>query len=187
MASLRRLPRSPFFFACFSLPDGKRVQRSTKETTRKKAQQKADEWERLSKDRAKARQAHKVIAGFIGLPTRRNYPTPRPKAFIAGWLIRKKPEIAKASYDSYEGRTRHFLIWLGSSAESPLAERKPAASSPTATTSQRACLPPPPTSPSKSSVSCLRMPGVTDLSQRIPPRTALSSKRMAALRGGLLR
>lgn len=122
MASLRRFPRSPFFFACFTLPDGKRVQQSTKETTRKKAQQKADEWESLSKERAKARQAHKVIAGIYRAAHKEELPDATPSAFIAGWLVRKKPEIAKASYDAYEGRTRHFLIWLGSSAQGPLAE-----------------------------------------------------------------
>lgn len=54
MASLRKKPNSPFWFACFTLPEGRRVQRSTKELKRKPAQTKADEWERLSKARATA-------------------------------------------------------------------------------------------------------------------------------------
>jgi hypothetical protein len=71
MASLRKFPRSPFWFACFTLPDGKRVQRSTKEKKRKDAQTKADSWEKLSKERAKARQSHKVIADIYRAAIRR--------------------------------------------------------------------------------------------------------------------
>ncbi len=66
MASLRKKDRSPFWFACITLPDGRRVQRSTKELLRKPAQAKADEWERLSTERAKARQSHRVIADIYG-------------------------------------------------------------------------------------------------------------------------
>jgi hypothetical protein len=57
MASLRKFPHSKFWYACFTLPDGKRAQRSTKEVKRKDAQSKADDWEKLSTERAKARQA----------------------------------------------------------------------------------------------------------------------------------
>ena len=62
MASLRKYPGSVFWYACFSLPDGTRALRTTKETLRKPAQVKADQWEQLSKERAKARQSHRVIA-----------------------------------------------------------------------------------------------------------------------------
>jgi len=61
MASLRKFPRSPYWFGCFTLPDGRRVQRSTKEKVRKEAQKKADEWEALSKSRVTAKRAHALI------------------------------------------------------------------------------------------------------------------------------
>lgn len=62
MASLRKKALSRYWFACFNMPDGRRVQRSTGETLRKPAQEKADQWEALARERATARRAHKVIA-----------------------------------------------------------------------------------------------------------------------------
>ncbi|HEU5314415.1 MAG TPA: hypothetical protein VFU08_11360, partial [Candidatus Udaeobacter sp.] len=37
MASIRRHPRSRYFHACFTLPDGRQTQRSTKLTDARKA------------------------------------------------------------------------------------------------------------------------------------------------------
>lgn len=122
MAAIRKKDRSPYWFACFTLPDGRRVQRSTKETARKPAQSKADEWEKLSRERAKARQAHRVIADIYKAAHNEDLPDASPQAFITGWLERRKGEIAPASYAAYKGRALHFLAWLGDKATGPIAE-----------------------------------------------------------------
>jgi integrase len=122
MASLRKFPRSPFWFACFTLPDGKRVQRSTKEKKRKDAQIKADSWEKLSKERAKARQSHKVIADIYRTAHKEDLPDATARAYLNGWLERRKGEIAPASYASYKARSTHFIGWLAEFADRPLAE-----------------------------------------------------------------
>lgn len=122
MASLRRFPRSPFWFACFSSPDGRRVQRSTKETTRKAAQAKADEWEQFASDRAKARQAHRVIADIYREAHKAELPDSTPREFINGWLARRRNEIAPASFASYNARGLDFIKWIGESADRPIAE-----------------------------------------------------------------
>ncbi len=122
MASLRKFPRSPFWFACFTLPDGRRVQQSTKEKLRKAAQAKADEWETLSKERAKARQAHKVIASIYRAAHKKELPDATTAAFLDGWLQRRKGEIAPASYSTYANRIRDFQTWLADFAKRPLAE-----------------------------------------------------------------
>jgi hypothetical protein len=62
MASLRRKEDSKFWFACFTLKDGTRTQRSTKETDQKKAQKIADEYERAARQEMTARQAQRVIS-----------------------------------------------------------------------------------------------------------------------------
>jgi len=121
MASLRKKPRSPFWFACFTLPDGKRVQRSTKETKRKEAQTKADTWEQLSKERAKARQAHKVISDIYRSAHNEELPNATARAFIEGWLKRRKGELSPASFSAYSATANLFLDWLGDSAARPLA------------------------------------------------------------------
>ena len=104
------------------MPDGKRVQRSTKEIKRKDAQAKADVWERLSRERAKARQSHKVIADIYRIAHDQDLPDSNARAFITGWLARRKGEVAPASYAAYSGRAFHFLEWLGDLANSPLGE-----------------------------------------------------------------
>lgn len=122
MAALRKKPRSPFWFACITLPDGRRVQRSTKEKNRKAAQAKADEWETLSKERAKARQAHRVIADIYKAAHKTELPDATSGAYLESWLHRRKGEIAPASYSTYSNRILHFKTWLGSFAARPLAE-----------------------------------------------------------------
>lgn len=122
MASLRRFPRSPFWFACFTAPDGRRLQRSTKETGRKAAQAKADQWEAFSKERAKAKQAHRVIADIYRMAHNEALPMSTARAFFDGWLARRKHEVKPATFVAYEARARHFLGWLGDKAAQPLSE-----------------------------------------------------------------
>lgn len=122
MASLRKKERSPYWFACFTLPDGQRVQRSAKETARKAAQKKADDWEKLSKERAKARQAQQVIAEIYRIAHAEELPDATPRAFIKGWIARRRGEIAQTTFESYDARSKHFLEWLGEAADRPLAE-----------------------------------------------------------------
>lgn len=122
MASLRKFPRSPFWFACFTMPDGRRVQRSTKETARKSAQAKADQFERLSKERTKARQAHKVISDIYRAAHKEELPDATAASYFESWLKGRKGEIAAASYSTYSNRILHFQGWLGDFARRPLAE-----------------------------------------------------------------
>ena len=122
MASLRKFPGSVFWYACFNIPDGKRVQRSTKEILRKPAQAKADQWEVLTKERAKARQSHKVIAEIYRASHREELPNANAKAFVDGWLQRRKGELSPASYSSYAATSGLFLAWLGDAASRPLAD-----------------------------------------------------------------
>ncbi len=122
MASLRKFHHSKFWYACFTLPDGRRVQRSTKEIKRKDAQAKADEWNKLSNERAKARQAHKVIADIYRAAHQTELPDSTPQTFIEAWLKRRKPEIAPATFTAYKGTCDKFLAWLGAFAKCPLAE-----------------------------------------------------------------
>jgi integrase len=120
MASLRKFPRSPYWFACFTAPDGKRAQRSTKETKRKPAQTIADEWEKLAKEKAKAKQAHRVVADIYRRAHGENLPSSTTELFLTGWLARRKNEVKPASYVAYNGRVKHFLGFLGASSQEPL-------------------------------------------------------------------
>lgn len=122
MASLRKFPDSVYWYACFTLPDGRRAQRSTKETKRKEAQAKANAWEELAKTGAKARQAHRVVADIYRAAHKEELPNATPAAFLEGWLARRVAELAPASLTAYRGRAVHFLEWLGDKSCRPLAE-----------------------------------------------------------------
>ena len=122
MASLRKFPGSKFFYACITLPNGQRSQRSTKEVTRKKAQQVADDWEKLTKAGMKAKQVHRVLGDFYRAVHGENLPLSTTRAYFESWLGRRKGEVAPATFLAYEHRAGHFLTFLGDQAERPLGE-----------------------------------------------------------------
>jgi integrase len=122
MASLRKKARSPFWFACFTLPDGRRVQRSTKETNKREAQKKADQWELLSTEKAKARQAHRVIADIYQSAHSTALPGGTVKSYFEGWIARRQHEVAPATYRAYKRTSERFLAFLGDDAGLSLAE-----------------------------------------------------------------
>lgn len=122
MASLRKFPRSPYWYGCFTLPDGRRVQRSTKEKVRKAAQKKADEWEALSKSRVTAQRAHALICEIYKSANGHDLPGSTVKDFFEGWLKRREGEISKATMAAYATTTRKLLEWLGPKADVLLAE-----------------------------------------------------------------
>lgn len=122
MASIRKKYDSGYWFACFTLPDGRRVQRSTKTRIRKEAQKKADEFERASKTRASARQAQKIIADIFRTAHEAELPDTTPRAYVSSWLQRRKSEMAEASVSAFNGASKRFLDYLGEGADRPLTD-----------------------------------------------------------------
>ena len=96
MASLRKFPKSDFFFACFTGPDGRRRQVSTKQVDRRKAQRMADEWAQAAKSASLGRlgdaQARRVLSDIHetinGEPL--NFATVQD--YLTGWLERREPD-----------------------------------------------------------------------------------------------
>src|SRR6266542_4228275 len=117
MASIRQREGSKFLFACVTLPNGRRVQRSTKETDRKKAQQLADKWESATRGRVTARQMQKVIAELYRDITGQHLVFPTVREYFDSWIARKKPEIAPSTHRLYHDKARGFLSWLGKRAD----------------------------------------------------------------------
>jgi len=120
MSSIRKKPLTKFWYACFTLPNGRRVQRSTKETDRKKAQKLADQWEAVTKGRVRARQAQKVIADIYSEITGEHLTFPSVRDYFESWLENKKPEVSESSFAFYQGKARSFLTWLGGRADDQL-------------------------------------------------------------------
>jgi integrase len=121
MASIRQREGTKFWFACVTLPNGRRVQRSTKETNRRKAQQLADKWEAATRGRVTARQTQKVIAELYREITGHHLVFPTVREYFDSWVARKKPETAPSSYRLYHDKARRFINWLGSRADQQIA------------------------------------------------------------------
>jgi integrase len=121
MASIRQREGTKFWFACFTLPNGRRVQRSTKETNRRKAQQIADKLEAATRGRVTARQAQKVIAELYRDITGQHLVFPTVREYFDSWVARKKPEISPSSFRLYHDKARGFLSWLGPRADQQIA------------------------------------------------------------------
>ena len=83
MASIRKQPRSRYWYACFQLPDGRLTQRTTKQTDAGKARKIAEQFEKAAQAGKNARltelQARKVIADLypISNPTKMKAATHR--------------------------------------------------------------------------------------------------------------
>jgi integrase len=121
MASIRKKERSKFWFACVTLPNGRRVQRSTKEVDGKKAQKIAEQWEAATRGRVTARQTQRVITDLYRDITGQRLVFPTVREYFDAWVARKKPETAPSTYRFYQDKARGFLNWLGKRADEQIS------------------------------------------------------------------
>src|SRR5260221_2587698 len=107
MASLHRDPRgrSPYFYAAFGLPNGKRAFRSTKQTTYKHAMRVALEWEKASELAGKgeltesaSRKVLDLIRESVGDSALR---TMTVREFFKNWLDGKKLSQKESTGERY--------------------------------------------------------------------------------------
>lgn len=120
MASLRRKPNSKYWIACFTLPNGKRAQRSTKTTNRKTAQQMADRFEEAARLRLTELQARRVIADLHQMLAGTKLDFLSVRAYLDQWLAAKEGTISPTTRSLYESATRDFLDYLGDRADADL-------------------------------------------------------------------
>ena len=118
MASLRRKDRSPYFFACFTSPTGRRVQVSTKQTNRKKAQAFAEKLESAAKLAGEQRlgetQARKIISQIYQEVNQEPLASTTTKDFLTNWAERRKADTSPRTAQAYAQVVRDFLESLGS-------------------------------------------------------------------------
>jgi integrase len=121
MASLRKHPRSPFWFACYTLPDGRRTQRSTGTADRRQALTVALKYEDAAREASAGRfvesRARKVIADIYSLANTEVLPSSSTRAFLKVWLDRKSLEADEATHQRYTGVIDQFLDHIGSKAD----------------------------------------------------------------------
>ncbi|HET9373919.1 MAG TPA: tyrosine-type recombinase/integrase [Chthoniobacterales bacterium] len=117
MASLRKYPGSKFWFACFTAPDGRRLQRSTRETDKKRALKIAHQYEGASEIGRQGllteRHARKVIGEIFLISNRQVLAQETIGAYLSRWLGSKKNRLGHKSFVRYSQLLDSFLKWLG--------------------------------------------------------------------------
>lgn len=124
MASLRRHPKSPYYIACFTLPDGRRTTRTTKQTDRRKALKIALEYERASIE-GKAQRlseacARRVIQDIYTISNGASIQSTSIGTFATTWLRRKEGEIVAKSHMKYSSVIDSFLSFIGSRSDADI-------------------------------------------------------------------
>jgi integrase len=129
MASLRKKDRSPFWFACYTLPDGRRTQRSTGTTERRKALALAVKYEQAADAAAAGRfteaAARRVIADIYALANAEAMPNSTCRSFFKVWLDRKSLEADGNTHERYTGVVNKFLNHIGRKADADIKKITP--------------------------------------------------------------
>lgn len=124
MASLRKLPNSPNWIACFRLPDGRRTQRSTGTTDRAEALRIAlrfeDATNLANQGRLNDVQARRVISDIYAIANRDEMNSSSIKDFLDQWLKTKELEATEKTHARYETAVGHLLGYLGTRAKKDL-------------------------------------------------------------------
>ena len=114
MASVHRVPRSPYWMAKFRADDGRVVMRSTKQVKRKPAQDIADEWERAAR---KARAGEltqaviiKTMAEMLERSLGETVNLQSTKDFFTSWL--QTPGRKSATIARYRPILQSFLMFI---------------------------------------------------------------------------
>lgn len=128
MASLRRVPRSSHFIACYTGADGKRYQRSTgvkvdgKVDSRRQAQKIANEFEDVARRKRTAQQVQRVFREIYEEVTSARLPDATVRDFGDRWLASKKAEVSDATHVFYDIAYRKFIKHLGPKADGAMFE-----------------------------------------------------------------
>ena len=121
MASLRKSPKSPYYIACITLADGKRTQKSTKSTDRKKAQRIADLMEEAELEAKEGRltevAVRKHVANAYQIATGSKMNSYTIRSWLEWWLKNKVKAKRKTTSERYKGTIQSFITFLGSRAD----------------------------------------------------------------------
>ncbi|MEZ5330386.1 MAG: tyrosine-type recombinase/integrase [Verrucomicrobiales bacterium] len=127
MASLRRIPGTRYWIACFRLPSGKRTQRSTKvvadgkPSSRRQAIKIAEQYEDEFRRFQTAEHAQQVLREIYEEVTGANLPKQTTRTYFAAWLKEKEPETSDTTSKFYVSKSNSFLTFLGERADSDIA------------------------------------------------------------------
>jgi integrase len=122
MAFIFRAPHCKYFIAGFTDASGKRRNRSTRLTDRKKAQKQADDWEAAWRGKLSAKQFERVLLEGVENVSGETKLARSFDAYLAEWFAAKKLELASSSVYRLEAVLERFKKHLGTKAGRPIRE-----------------------------------------------------------------
>jgi integrase len=121
VASLWKHPESKYWFACITLPDGRRTKRSTKTTDRKLAEAIAHRFEEATRRKATEGQARRVLGDIYQMIHGERLGSATIAEYFERWQERKKIEVKPRTFERYAIIARKFVAFLGTRAEEDLS------------------------------------------------------------------
>jgi len=120
MASLRRLPGSRYFIGCFTDHTGKRIQRSTKSTSRQAAMKIVMEWEGVTRAHATSAQFQRVLSAMHASLHGAPLAAPTLRTYAAQWFEHKARTTREVSLRNYKVAVNDFVEAVGDAADKPI-------------------------------------------------------------------
>jgi integrase len=131
MASLHKDPRnkSPYWYCAYTLPDGRRTFRSTKQRDRKKASEICRVLEKASEkaraDELTEVQATKLLNEILESVGQQPMQSESVRSFFANWLSGKKLSVTKGTHVHYKKVLDRFLEGFGDRVDKSIANVRP--------------------------------------------------------------
>jgi hypothetical protein len=122
MASLIKKPRSKYWTAAFRDSDGTQHRRSTKETSRKRAQAIADQLEQAAQGKRRLVRLRQNFAEFCREHFQTEAPALSVRDYVGQWLERREAETSFGTQRRYRNAIDHWLKFLGPRADRGLEE-----------------------------------------------------------------
>jgi integrase len=130
MASLIKRENSPFWFACFSAADGRRLKKSTKETDRKRALEVALALERAEgmarRGTLTATRVRQLLGEVLERVSGDELPAHTAESWLRGFVENKSVSTAESTLAGYRNAIDGFLASLGRRAKLNIAAIAPA-------------------------------------------------------------
>ena len=113
MASVWKHPNSSKWTACYTLPNGTRVKKTSKLTNRKAALELAVNLESAARRGLTEAQARNLVADLYARLNTERLASQTVADFFEQWLARKKVEAKSGTFKKYESVVKQFLAHLG--------------------------------------------------------------------------
>ena len=117
MASIWKHPESKYWVACFTGPDGRRMKRSTKMTSRRQAIKAAFMFEAAAAKKLTKKAVRQILGDFYEMVNGEKLPGQTARAFLEEWANLKKSGVEPGTWRKYNDEVKRFLASLGVKAE----------------------------------------------------------------------